>query len=107
MRTKSYIFLFILVIVLVSCDKGYEVRFSNFYIEPMDSVYLPGTSIVFKNVETEQNTGYQKISKGKHAILLVSKNKTRMQSQIDVPSTGTGKLTIQVDGIKQISILEE
>lgn len=101
------IFLVLLVLIQVSCDKGYEVRFTNYYIEPMDSVIIGNRLIVFTAVELQASTGYSKIQKGKHAIECISKTKKRFSSEINIPSSGKGKRTIQIDGINQISILEE
>jgi hypothetical protein len=92
---------------MVSCDKGYQLRFTNYYIEPMDSVVVGDNKVVFKGVELQASTGYEKIKKGKYAIMCVSKGKKRFYSNITIPGKGSGKRTIQIDGISQISILEE
>lgn len=101
------IFLAVSGLLLASCDKGYEVRFTNYYIEPMDSVIIGDRMIVFTGVELQASTGYKAIGKGKHSIECVSKTKKRFSSEISIPSTGNGKRTVQIDGINQISILEE
>ena len=101
------IFLILSVLLLTACDKGYEVRFTNYYIEPMDSVIIGNRMIVFTGVELQASTGYNAIGKGKHSIECVSRTKKRFSSEINIPSTGKGKRTIQIDGINQISILEE
>lgn len=101
------IFLILCVLSFASCDKGYEVRFTNYYIEPMDSVIIGDRMIVFTAVELQASTGYNAIGKGKHSIQCVSKTKKRFSSEINIPSSGKGKRTIQIDGINQISILEE
>jgi len=94
-------------LALVSCDKGYEVRFTNYYIEPMDSVVVGTDKIVYKSVDLETTTDYYKLSKGKHAIRFVTKTKKKFYSSITIPSKGSGKRTIQIDGIEQVSIFEE
>jgi hypothetical protein len=96
-----------IALLFVSCDKGYEVRFTNYYIEPVDSVIIGSNKIVFKNIELQATTGYEKISKGKYSIQCVSHGKKRFFSSISIPGSGKGKRTIQIDGINQISILEE
>jgi hypothetical protein len=96
-----------MVMFLCSCDKGYEVRFSNFYITPMDSVTINGTSIVFTNIGLQTTTDYKKISKGKYAVSMVARDKKKFSTTLNVPSNGTGKYTIQIDGISQVAVLEE
>lgn len=106
---KSYCLWTIIAIAagFVSCDKGYEVRFSNYYIEPMDSVIIGNNKVVFVKTPLETTTEFRKITKGNYHIICVSENKKRFYSQISIPSKGSGKRTVQIDGINQISILEE
>ena len=101
------IILFLMCIVLVSCDKGYQVRFTNYYIEPVDSVVIGNDKIVFKSIDLETSTGYTSLSKGSYGIQIITKSKKRFYTSIFISSKGTGKRTIQIDGIEQISILEE
>ena len=96
-----------LALFFASCDKGYQVRFSNLYIEPMDTVVINNGKIVFTDIGLQSTTEYKKISKGKFDVVMVSKSKKRIHSTIDVPSHGSGKLTIQIDGISQVAVLEE
>jgi len=105
---KSLVFLFIVCSILFSsCDKGYEVRFTNFYTEAMDSVIIGDPKITFTNIAQETTTPYQKIIRGDHSIRMVTKSKKVFFGVVPIPGSGTGKRTIQVDGIKQISILED
>jgi len=104
---KKILWLLPLLIFLTSCDKGYEVRFANYYIEPMDSVVLGSNTVVFVNIEKQVTTEYKKIKKGKYGISLVSKSKKRFNSSITIPGNGAGRRTVQIDGVNQISILEE
>jgi hypothetical protein len=73
----------------------------------MDTVLLENSNVVFSDVGLQVTTNYQPISKGKHKVVMISKTKTRIESLIDIPSNGSGKRTIQVDGIRQVSILED
>ena len=93
--------------MLSSCDKGYEVRFTNYYIEPMDSVVLGNNKIVFVKIGLENSSDFSKISKGTYPITLISQSKKKFYTSIVIPKKGSGKRTIQIDGISQISILEE
>src|SRR3954463_6165974 len=107
MKKVIRIFILCVATIFCSCDKGYEVRFANFYLEAMDSVYVGDTKVIFVNVPLESATEYQKIGRGNHSIRMVTKSKKVLFGTIPIPSTGTGKRTIQVDGIKQVSILED
>ena len=102
-----YLLLGITLIFFCSCDKGYEVRFSNFYTEPMDSVVVGDNKVVFTDTELQASTEYRKINKGKYLITCISRSKKKFQSEFTVPNRGSGKRTIQIDGVSQISILEE
>lgn len=106
-RLVFYSGLVLVFFILVSCDKGYQVRFTNFYIEPMDSVIVGNNKIVYKDVALETTTDYYKLAKGKYAIRFITKTKKNFYSSISIPSKGTGKRTIQIDGIEQVSIFEE
>jgi hypothetical protein len=108
MMKVHQVFLFVLIaLALVACDKGYEVRFTNYHIEKMDSVSIGENKVVFTDIDVHTTTSFQKISKGQYHISLVTEKKKRFYSTIEIPKTGTGKRTIQIDGINQISILEE
>lgn len=102
---KSFSVLFLLL--FASCDKGYEVRFTNYYIEPMDSVVIGSNKLVMKNIEIMTSTDYNKLAKGKYNIECISHSKKRFSSTINIPSSGSGKRTIQIDGISQIAVLEQ
>src|SRR5260370_1249592 len=95
------------VFFLSSCSKGYEVRFVNYYIEPMDSVVIGNNILVFTNIDLESQSEYQKIGKGNHTIKCISKNKKKFYSVLVIPKNGDGKRTIQIDAINSISILED
>jgi len=107
MKGSWYFFICCFIIVFCSCDKGYEVRFTNFYLEPMDSVIIGDPKVTFTNIELETTTHYQKIGRGDHSIRMVTRSKKVFFGVIPIPGSGTGKRTIQVDGIKQVSILED
>lgn len=97
----------LLLLFLVSCDKGYQVRVTNYYIEPMDSVIIGSNKVVFRSVALETTTEYNDLSKGKYPVQFVTKSKKRINSSITIPSKGTGKRTIQIDAIEQINVFEE
>ena len=73
----------------------------------MDSVVVGNNKIVYKNVALETSTDYFDLSKGKYGITFITKTKKKFYSNITIPSKGTGKRTIQIDGIEQVSIFEE
>jgi len=97
----SFVFLFL------SCSKGYEVRFTNYYIEPMDSVVIGDRLVVFKNIALKSATGYEKIQNGKHQVTCITKKKKRFYSTVTISKTGGGKKSIQLDAISNFSVLED
>lgn len=103
---KNTCILFIALFVL-SCEKGYDVRFANYYLEPMDTVMIGENKVLFVNVDLQQTTNFKKISKGNYGIKLISKSKKIFKSSITIPKSGTGQRTIQIDAIENISVLEE
>jgi hypothetical protein len=103
---RTYLLIVSFGVVACSCDKGYTIRFSNYYIEPMDSVMI-GDKIKFTNVAKYTSTDFAKISRGNYNIVCVSTSKKRFYSSIFISGKGEGKRTVQLDAANQISILEE
>jgi hypothetical protein len=97
----------LIMVLLSSCDKGYEARFVNYYNEGMDSVIVGASGAIFTNVAFKQTTDYLPVKQGRHALEFITASKKRFIGVFTVPGTGTGRYTIQIDGIQQISILEE
>ena len=93
-------------IVFSSCGKGYQVRVTNYNTEELDSVII-GKDIVFKVIERQATTDYSKIKSGNQSIKCITKTKKIYSSTISVPKKGTGKRTVQIDGLNSISILED
>ena len=78
---KSHLLVLILPVVLfTSCGKGYEVRFTNYYTEPIDSVVIGENKLVLKDVELQDDTDYYALSKGKYSVQIISKTKKRFCS---------------------------
>jgi hypothetical protein len=100
------IFILFSLFVLGSCSKGYEVRFTNYFIEKIDSVSM-GSQAVFTSIAFQASTDYQAVPRGQYDIKIVSISKKRFTAQVFVPGNGTGKRTIQIDGIGQVSFLED
>lgn len=94
------------LLLFTSCSKGYEVNFTNYYIEPIDSVIVGNNLVMFTNIDVETTSEYKKIGKGNHSIKCISRSKKTFYSTIHIAGTGSGKFNIQIDGIQQISILE-
>lgn len=73
---KSHLLILILPLLLfASCGKGYEVRFTNYYTEPIDSVVIGENKLVLKDVELQDDTDYYALSKGKYNVQIISKTK--------------------------------
>jgi hypothetical protein len=99
--------LFAMSTFLISCDKGYTVRFTNYSQHPIDSLIIGENTLVFSNVEIQTETEYKPIKKGKYAIECVTKSKNRYFSSITIPSSGSGTRSIQIDGTNTVVVLEQ
>jgi hypothetical protein len=99
--------LLVLTLLLCACDKGYEARISNYYFETLDSVIVGESGALFTNVAFKQTTSYLPVKQGKHSLEFITRSKKRIRGTFEVPKTGTGKYTLQLDGIQQVSILED
>ena len=90
-----------------SCGKGYEVRVINYNTELLDTVIVGKGIIIFAQVERQSTTEYRKVTSGDQSIRIITKTKKEYTSTISVPKKGTGKRTIQIDGLNRISVLED
>lgn len=107
---RSFKIIFILCVagsILSSCSKGYEVRVTNYNNETLDSVVIGNNTIVFTQVEKQATTEFRKIKAGTYGITFITKTKNEYSSSITIPKKDGGKRTIQIDGINNVSILEE
>jgi hypothetical protein len=92
--------------MLTGCSKGYELRFSNYYTERIDSVSI-GSALTFTSVSTETSTDYLPINRGQYEVRIASAGKKRFRTSIFIPGNGSGKRTVQIDGIGQVSYIEQ
>jgi len=95
------------LLLLSACDKGYEARFVNYYSESIDTLVVGASGALFTNVAFKQTTDYLPVKQGKHRLQFITRSKKRIAGDFEVPSNGTGRYTIQLDGVQQISILED
>jgi hypothetical protein len=102
---KTFAFTIVAALLLTACDKGYRVRFANYYIERMDSVIISG-QLQFSMIERQQVTDYKEIKKGKHDVRCVAKDGRNFSTSLQIPSSGGGDRTIQIDAVSQVSVLE-
>lgn len=100
-------YLALLLLICCSCDKGYEIRFSNFFLEPMDSVVFGNNQIVFTNIERNATTAFTPIKSGDYHVTCITRSKQRLDTNIQIPKKGGGSRSLQVDGLKTFSLLEE
>lgn len=107
MRVKSILIFGFLSLWMVSCDKGYDLRFINYYVEPMDSVVIGSSAIVFTNIETQNSSAFMSIKKGKYTVTCISKSKKQFLTEIEIPSKGSGQRSLQMDGLATFVLLEE
>jgi len=103
---SKYVLLLFPVLAIVSCGKGYQIRCSNYYTEDMDTVKI-GKDILFTKVKKFATTDFEKIKRGKYNITFISSKREFFYSSIFIPGSGGGARTVQIDAVKQISILEE
>ena len=73
----------------------------------MDSVIVGNNLVVFKNINLESASDYQKIQNGKHSVTCITNKKKKFYGSINIPKNGSGKRTIQLDAINNFSILED
>lgn len=106
-RAAHIVFFTFLLLLLCSCDKGYQVRFVNYYTEPMDSVVVGNDVVVFTGIDPEAETAYEKIKKGTYKVVCTARSKKKFSSQITIPRSGSGKRSIQIDAVNSFSILED
>jgi len=107
MRFKHSILFLFALLLLSSCDKGYELRFINYYLEPMDSVIVGSNVLVFTNVETQSSSAFMGIKKGTYGVTCISKSKKHFTTEIVIPSKGSGQRSLQIDGLASFVLLEE
>jgi hypothetical protein len=107
MRVKPYISFLFALFLLCSCDKGYDLRFTNYYLEPMDSVIVGANVLVFTNVETQSSSAFMGIKKGTYGVTCISKSKKHFTTEITIPSKGSGQRSLQMDGLATFVLLEE
>lgn len=107
LHRKHILFFSWILILITSCDKGYEVRFRNYYLEPMDSVIIGDNKVVYTNIEVKASTEFKSISQGTYMLKCISKSNKVFESQLEIPKNGSGQRTIQVDGLGTIDVFEE
>ncbi len=99
--------LVVICFAFCSCDKGYQIRFRNYYTEPIDSVVIGNNNIVFTAIETQAASEFKKIDRGQYNVSIVSKTKKRFNFSMFISGKGEGNKTIQIDAIRQIAVLDE
>lgn len=102
-----YFIIFLTTLLFVSCDKGYDVRVTNYYIETLDSVVIGDRQIVFSSILPESTTDFKHITRGQHSVIFYTKSNQKFYYSFFISSKGSGKRTIQIDAIKQINVFEE
>jgi len=78
LRSTLRLSIFVVALCLGSCDKGYQVRFTNYYIETMDSVIIGNNTLVFTNIPLLSQSDYSKIGSGDYKITCVTNNKKKV-----------------------------
>ena len=107
LASPCFLFLLLMLGLLSSCDKGYQVRITNYSTESLDSVSIGNNQLVFTNIARQTASNYMKLKKGTYPITCVTQSKKHYSSSISIDKTGSGKRSIQVDGAGAINILED
>ncbi len=107
MSFKNTILFLFALLLLSSCDKGYDLRFTNYYLEPIDSVIVGANVLVFTTVETQSSSAFMGIKKGTYGVTCISKSKKHFTTEIVIPSKGGGQRSLQIDGLATFVLLEE
>ena len=94
------------MLVCAACEKGYRVRVSNFYYERLDSVIIGNRAVIFTGIDTLATTEYTNISSGKHRVECLTSGGERFSGLAPLRKGGSGDHTIQIDGLKQITVVE-
>jgi hypothetical protein len=102
--TTLFIFL---VLLFSSCSKGSQVRFSNYYIEKMDSVVIGNNEIIFTNILPQTNSDYADVKKGNYSVKCITKSKKIFSTNLSISKNSAKKQSIQMDGLNQLSVLED
>ena len=105
--SRSVFFLSVAALMAMSCSKGYRVRVANYYYERFDSVIVGDRAVIFTDVSQETVTDYQKITSGKHAVLFVTQGGERFYRIAPLEKGGSGDHTIQIDGLRSVSVLQD
>jgi hypothetical protein len=104
---KKYLVIFSTVLFFISCGKGYKVRVSNYSTERIDSVVIGNNKLILKEIDPEKTTDLYSLSKGNYSVTFINKSKKRFSTKLFISSEGGGQRTLQIDGLNQISVLEE
>ncbi len=104
MKPLKTILVLLHVVFITACDTGYEIRFSNYSTEVADSVVIGNNTIVYTDIPEMTSSAYQPIKRGHYDIRLLMKSGKTYTSNTFISGFGTGKLSLQVDAIGQVSV---
>ena len=93
--------------LVTGCSKGYRVRVSNFYYEKIDSVIVGNRALIFTDLDTGATSAYQHIVSGEHSVQFVVSDGRRFFGLAPLRKGGSGDRTIQIDGLRQVVVLED
>lgn len=104
MRMMTIVVLLIGAFLFTACDRGYEIRFSNYSTEIADSVVIGDKKIVYTKIPEMTSSEYQPIKRGNYDISILMRSGKRYYSNTFISGFGTGRLSLQVDAIGQVSV---
>lgn len=103
---KTLLLLVSCACLLSACDKGYQLRFTNLYIEKIDTLRVGLSGAVFTDIGVKETTSFVNVRQGLHALKFVTHSGQVFWGSCRIPAKGSGERTIQLDAIKQISVYE-
>jgi hypothetical protein len=104
---KLFLHIGVLLFLLSSCDKGYQIRVNNLYTEKLDSVVIGKNKVVFTDIERNTATEYKMIARGQYDAKCVTSSKKRFTLTFFVSGKGEGKKSLQIDATGQTVVIEQ
>ncbi|MBS1650453.1 MAG: hypothetical protein JSU07_00445 [Bacteroidetes bacterium] len=95
------------IFLITSCQKDFQLRFSNLYTEDIDSVLVGNKTAVFTSIARQTKSSYQSIKVGSYNVVCVTKSKVRLPFNINLSGRSGGNRTMQLDGVGSFVVIEE
>ncbi len=108
MRTNLICALILVPLLFTGCKKKYRVSVANYYLLRLDSVVIGNRAVIFTDIAPETRTDYREITSGEHSVRFYPPGEGLFYGTAKLPRNGPGgDHTIQVDGLKQVSVFQD